>query len=139
MSISYEVSVVLPFGDDEDAIGPAVQKLAAELRAMGMSFEILAVDEDSGDNSHAVLALQRARVPELRVIHAPRRGRGDLYRSVARCASATRRCNFDPGMRHARPGRGFQSRSWGTRDTTAWVRGEGYVLAAAVQGMPSCD
>ena len=76
MSISYEVSVVLPFGDDEDAIGPAVQKLAAELRAMGMSFEILAVDEDSGDNSHAVLALQRARVPELRVIHAPRRGRG---------------------------------------------------------------
>lgn len=76
MSISYEVSVVLPFGDDEDAIGPAVQRLAGELRALSISFEILAVDEDSGDNSHAVLALQRARVPELRVIHAPRRGRG---------------------------------------------------------------
>jgi len=29
-----------------------------------MSFEILAVDEDSGDNSHAVLALLRAEVPD---------------------------------------------------------------------------
>lgn len=76
MSTCFEVSVVLPFGDDEDAIGPAVQRLAAELRTMSISFEVLAVDEDSGDNSHAVLALQRARVPELRVIHAPRRGRG---------------------------------------------------------------
>lgn len=76
MATCFEVSVILPFGDDEDAIGPAVQRLAAELRQLGLSFEMLAVDEDSGDNSHAVLALQRARVPELRVIHAPRRGRG---------------------------------------------------------------
>ena len=28
MSTCFEVSVVLPFGDDEDAIGPAVQRLA---------------------------------------------------------------------------------------------------------------
>ena len=76
MASCFEVSVILPFGDDEDAIGPAVQRLAAELRTLGVTFEMLAVDEDSGDNSHAVLALQRARVPELRVIHAPRRGRG---------------------------------------------------------------
>lgn len=76
MATCFEVSVILPFGDDEDAIGPAVQRLATELRQLGVSFEMLAVDEDSGDNSHAVLALQRARVPELRVIHAPRRGRG---------------------------------------------------------------
>ncbi|MEZ4398730.1 MAG: glycosyltransferase [Kofleriaceae bacterium] len=76
MSVCFDVSVVLPFGDDEDAIGPAVQRIASELRSQGVCFEILAVDEDSGDNSHAVLALQRARVPELRVIHAPRRGRG---------------------------------------------------------------
>lgn len=76
MATCFEVSVILPFGDDEDAIGPAVQRLAAELRQLGVTFEMLAVDEDSGDNSHAVLALQRARVPELRVIHAPRRGRG---------------------------------------------------------------
>jgi len=73
---AYEVSAVMPFGDDEDVIGAAVQRLASYLRELGLPFEILAVDEDSGDNSHAVLALLRAHVPELRVLHAPGRGRG---------------------------------------------------------------
>ena len=73
---AYEVSAVVPFGDDEDVSGAAVHRLAAHLRELGLPFEILAVDEASGDNSHAVLALLRAQVPELRVLHAPGRGRG---------------------------------------------------------------
>ncbi|HTJ41473.1 MAG TPA: glycosyltransferase [Kofleriaceae bacterium] len=76
MGAPYDVSVVLPFRDDEDVIGNAVHRLAAHLRELGLSFELLAVDEDSGDNSHAVLALLRGQVPELRVQHAPFRGRG---------------------------------------------------------------
>ncbi len=72
----FDVSVILPFGDDEEAVGIAVKRTAEYLRALGVSFEILAIDEDSGDNSHAVLALLRAEVPELRVTHAPGRGRG---------------------------------------------------------------
>jgi len=72
----YDVSIVLPFGDDEDIIGDAVQRLASHLRELGVVFEIVAVDEDSGDNSHAVLALLRGQVPEVRVMHAPVRGRG---------------------------------------------------------------
>src|SRR5215510_10429544 len=72
----YDVSVILPFGDDEEAVGIAVKRTAEYLRGLGLSFEILAIDEDSGDNSHAVLALLRAEVPELRVTHAPGRGRG---------------------------------------------------------------
>ncbi|MEJ7602241.1 MAG: hypothetical protein WKG01_30370 [Kofleriaceae bacterium] len=72
----FDVSVILPFGDDEEAVGIAVRHTAEHLRGLGLAFEILAVDEDSGDNSHAVLALLRAEVPELRVIHAPGRGRG---------------------------------------------------------------
>jgi hypothetical protein len=72
----FDVSVILPFGDDEEAVGIAVKRTAVYLRALGVSFEILAIDEDSGDNSHAVLALLRAEVPELRVTHAPSRGRG---------------------------------------------------------------
>lgn len=72
----FDVSVVLPFGDDEEAVGIAVKRTAEHLRHLGLSFEILAIDEDSGDNSHAVLALLRAEVPELRVTHAPGRGRG---------------------------------------------------------------
>src|SRR5688572_4746774 len=72
----FDVSVVLPFGDDEEAVGIAVRRTAEHLRGLALSFEILAIDEDSGDNSHAVLALLRAEVPELRVTHAPGRGRG---------------------------------------------------------------
>jgi hypothetical protein len=72
----YDVSVILPFGDDEEAVGIAVKRTAEHLRGLGLAFEILAIDEDSGDNSHAVLALLRAEVPELRVTHAPGRGRG---------------------------------------------------------------
>ena len=72
----FDVSVILPFGDDEEAVGVAVKRTAEHLRGLGLSFEILAIDEDSGDNSHAVLALLRAEVPELRVTHAPGRGRG---------------------------------------------------------------
>src|SRR6186997_3520442 len=72
----FDVSVILPFGDDEEALGVAVRRTAEHLRGLGLRFEILAIDEDSGDNSHAVLALLRAEVPELRVTHAPGRGRG---------------------------------------------------------------
>jgi hypothetical protein len=72
----FDVSVILPFGDDEEAVGIAVRRTAEYLRALDLSFEILAIDEDSGDNSHAVLALLRADVPEVRVTHAPGRGRG---------------------------------------------------------------
>jgi hypothetical protein len=72
----FDVSVILPFGDDEEAVGIAVKRTAEHLRSLDLSFEILAIDEDSGDNSHAVLALLRAEVPELRVTHAPGRGRG---------------------------------------------------------------
>jgi hypothetical protein len=72
----FDVSVILPFGDDEEFVGIAVRRTAEHLRGLGLSFEILAIDEDSGDNSHAVLALLRAEVPELRVTHAPGRGRG---------------------------------------------------------------
>lgn len=72
----FDVSVILPFGDDEEAVGIAVRRTAEHMRGLGLAFEILAIDEDSGDNSHAVLALLRAEVPELRVTHAPGRGRG---------------------------------------------------------------
>lgn len=72
----FDVSVILPFGDDEEFVGIAVRRTAEHLRGLGLSFEILAIDEDSGDNSHAVLALLRGELPELRVTHASARGRG---------------------------------------------------------------
>src|SRR5688572_2711558 len=72
----FDVSVILPFADHEEAVGIAVRRTAEHLRGLALSFEILAIDEDSTDNSHAVLALLRAEVPELRVTHAPGRGKG---------------------------------------------------------------
>jgi len=75
-SARFDVSVILPFGDDEEFVGIAVRRTAEHLRGLGLAFELLAIDEDSGDNSHAVLALLRAEVPELRVTHASGRGRG---------------------------------------------------------------
>jgi len=71
-----EVSVILPFSDDEDDIGVAVRRIAQYLRRRQNAFEILCIDEDSGDNSHAVLGLIRAEVPELRVAVCGGRGRG---------------------------------------------------------------
>lgn len=79
----FDLSVVLLFGDDEEIIGSALRQLASTLRTTGLSFEILAVDEDSVDNSHAVLAMMRPEIPELRVTHAPIRTRG-LETGIAR-------------------------------------------------------
>ncbi len=72
----YDVSVILPFSDDEELIGTAVSRIASHLREHRLTFELLAIDEDSGDNCHAILALLRAQVPELRVTNSggPRRG-----------------------------------------------------------------
>lgn len=47
----FDVSVVLPFGDDEEAVGIAVKRTAEHLRHLGLSFEILAIDEDSDRKS----------------------------------------------------------------------------------------
>lgn len=71
-----DLSVVMPFGDDEDVIGSAIRHLVSHLREYGVGFELIAVDEDSGDNCHAVLSLLRDSMPELRVIHTNGRGRG---------------------------------------------------------------
>jgi len=72
----YDISVILPFADHEEIIGRAVKRLAGHLRAMEVRFEILCIDEDSGDNSHAVLGLLRAEIPELSLATAQGRGRG---------------------------------------------------------------
>ena len=47
----FDVSVIMPFGDDEEAVGVAVRRTAEHLRGLALRFEILAIDEDSGDNS----------------------------------------------------------------------------------------
>lgn len=75
-SSPLDVSVVLPFGDDEEVIGTAAHRVARHLEELGLAFEILAVDEDSGDNCHAILGLLRGALPELRILSGVAPGRG---------------------------------------------------------------
>ncbi len=75
-----DVSVLLPFRDHEHLVGSACRRLAEHFRSAGMTLEIIAVDQGSGDNSEPVLHLLRSEIPELRVIS----GRG--YAAAARLA-----------------------------------------------------
>lgn len=63
-----DVSIVLPFRDHEHLVGRASRSIANHFTQLGLSFEIIAVDEGSGDNSHAVLALLRQEIPSLSVV-----------------------------------------------------------------------
>jgi hypothetical protein len=78
MSKQPEISVILPFGQDEDHIATAVQALHKALKQSGRSFEILAIGEHSNDNSHALLRLLARDMSELRTLIAPYAGAHDM-------------------------------------------------------------
>lgn len=63
-----QLSVVVPVFNERDNIPPLLEEIAAALRGQA-DFEIVYVDDDSSDDSRAVLAAQKARFPELRVLH----------------------------------------------------------------------
>jgi hypothetical protein len=68
--------VIVAVGDDEDRVGHAIRKIVTHLRALGCQFEVLAVDERSGDNSLALLALLQRQFPELHVLAGANAGEG---------------------------------------------------------------
>jgi glycosyltransferase involved in cell wall biosynthesis len=61
---------VVPFTDDEERIGALLGKVAAHLRALGLRFEILAVDEDCRDNTLPLVQFLMTKLPELRILLA---------------------------------------------------------------------
>ena len=63
-----ELSVVVPVFNERDNIPPLLAEIAAALRGR-VDFEVIYVDDDSSDDSRAVLAAQKASYPELRVLH----------------------------------------------------------------------
>lgn len=62
------VTIVLPFRDHEHLVGRACRNLAEHFEGLEQGFEIIAVDEGSGDNSHAVLALLSQEIQGLKVM-----------------------------------------------------------------------
>jgi glycosyltransferase involved in cell wall biosynthesis len=70
-----DVSVIVPFTDDEEHVGAFVRRVVRHLEGLRLTFEVLAVDEGSHDNSAALLALLRTTIPQLKLLVArPRQG-----------------------------------------------------------------
>ena len=63
-----QLSVVVPVFNERDNIPPLLAEIATTLRGK-LDFEIIYVDDDSSDDSRAVLQAQKASYPELRVLH----------------------------------------------------------------------
>lgn len=68
------VSIVMPCLDEEAAVGACVERALAALAAMGVSGEVVVVDNGSSDRSAEV-----ARAAGARVVPEPRRGYGSAY------------------------------------------------------------
>ncbi|HZL17592.1 MAG TPA: hypothetical protein VFG23_07600 [Polyangia bacterium] len=79
------ISVVIAVGDHEDSIGHAIRTVAAHLGRLGRSFEILAVNAGSSDNSFSIVNILVRSIPELRVL-----GRGSAGRPFLRGSSEAR-------------------------------------------------
>jgi len=76
VSHAVDVSVIIPFSDDEEHVGRLARRIARHLGSMHLSFEIIAADEGSSDNSVALLGwLAKSELPHLRLCPAePGRG-----------------------------------------------------------------
>jgi dolichol-phosphate mannosyltransferase len=81
-----QLSVVVPVFNERDNIPPLLAEIAAALRGK-IDFEIVYVDDDSSDDSVAVLAAEKARYPELRIVrHLTRSGQSTAVWNGVRAA-----------------------------------------------------
>jgi glycosyltransferase involved in cell wall biosynthesis len=63
-----EVSVVVPMRNEADSVAELYKELTAALEAFGRSYEIVAIDDGSTDQTYPLLAALQTRDPRLRVI-----------------------------------------------------------------------
>jgi hypothetical protein len=73
-----EISVVLAIRNDEETVGHHLKAIVSHLRALGRTFEIVAVNDDSRDNSLSIANLLGPQMAELRVMGANVAGRAFL-------------------------------------------------------------
>ncbi len=84
-----QLSVVVPVFNERDNVAPLVGEIVAALRGR-LAFEIVYVDDDSRDDTLAVLQSLKAATPELRVLHhASRSGQSTAVRNGVKAARAT--------------------------------------------------
>ncbi|MEO6926306.1 MAG: glycosyltransferase [Rhodanobacter sp.] len=63
-----QLAVVVPVFNERDNIPPLLAEIAAALRGR-IDYEVIYVDDDSSDDSRAVLVSEKPSHPELRVLH----------------------------------------------------------------------
>ena len=81
-----QLSVVVPVFNERDNIPPLLAEIAAALRGK-LDFEIVYVDDDSSDDSVAVLAGEKPNYPELRIVrHLSRSGQSTAVWNGVRAA-----------------------------------------------------
>ena len=73
-----EISVVVTVRDDEDRIGHQIRSIASHLRALVRTFEVVAVNDGSRDNSLSILELIAANHSWLRIARHNVAGRAFL-------------------------------------------------------------
>jgi hypothetical protein len=73
-----EISVVVAVGSDEEKVGHQIRSVATHLRRLGKTFEIVAVNDGSADNSLSIATLLTGTIPELRVLSRNVAGRAFL-------------------------------------------------------------
>src|SRR5207302_3822419 len=66
------LSVVIPIKDERDNLRPLRERLKPSLESLGLSYEVVIVDDGSGDGSYAVLEELAAGNPHLKVVRLKR-------------------------------------------------------------------
>ena len=94
MSTNPYLSVVVPVFNERDNVAPLVHEITAALRGRapddGGDFEIVYVDDNSSDDTLAVLRSLKADVPELRVVHhVTQSGQSTAIRNGVKAARGT--------------------------------------------------
>lgn len=83
-----QLAVVVPVFNERDNIPPLLAEIATALRG-NVDYEVIYVDDDSSDDSLAVLQAEKSRHPELRIIHhVTRSGQSTAVWNGVRAASA---------------------------------------------------
>jgi len=89
-----ELSVIIPAYNEEKTLESTVDEVRTYLTGLGISFEIVIVDDGSGDATFSVAEALSERLPSVRICHyRPNRGKGCAVRT-GMLEARGRRCLF---------------------------------------------
>jgi hypothetical protein len=80
-SVPY-VSIILPCYNEEGHVTAEVERICAAMDTSGYSYEVLAIDDASTDQTLACLCEAASRFPNLEVVHFHRNGGSGVVRRI---------------------------------------------------------